>query len=165
MAATHLSQVGLVTVNRSVVEGTLLALQEFGSHELECLVLWLGDVDGRGAHVIKALVPDQHPVSSEDGIGYFVSGDTLFELNKGLAATGLRLIAQVHSHPKDAYHSQADDAYAIVTADGGLSLVVPHFGQASPDPASWAVYRLNEGEWRELSDTEAQKLLKICEDT
>jgi hypothetical protein len=165
MAAAHLSEVGLVTVNRSVVEGTLLALQEFGSHELEGLVLWLGDIDDRGAHVKRALVPNQHPVSSEDGVGYFVSGETLFELNRGLAATGLRLIAQVHSHPEDAYHSHADDTYAIVTSDGGLSLVVPHFGKAPPDPASWAVYRLNAGEWRELSDAEAQNLLKIREDT
>jgi hypothetical protein len=35
--------------------------------------------------------------------------------------------AQVHSHPGEAFHSKADDRWAIVRHEGALSLVVPNF--------------------------------------
>jgi proteasome lid subunit RPN8/RPN11 len=106
-------------------------------------------------------VPDQKPIKSEDGVGYFIDGQVLFELNQKLSDTGLRLIAQVHSHPGEAYHSETDDRYAIVTADGGLSLVVPDFGEAPNDPTLWAVYRLSKGSWLELDAVQARSLLKV----
>jgi hypothetical protein len=150
-------------VGADVVRTTLEALQDFGSHRLEGLVLWLGDIESARARVVRAMVPDQQPVSSEDGVGYFVTGETLFNLNRSLAETGLRLIAQIHSHPGEAYHSDTDDRYAIVTADGGLSLVVPDFGLAPADPAKWAVYRLTHGQWEELSSQQARMLLFVDE--
>jgi hypothetical protein len=107
------------------------------------------------------VIPQQRSVSDEDGLGYFVSGETLFELNRALSETGLRLIAQVHSHPAEAYHSAADDRYAIVTADGGFSLVVPNFGRAPSDLSSWAVYRLTRGDWQELSPQEVRTLFRV----
>lgn len=145
----------------AVVRVTLKAMQQFGKRGAECLVLWLGHAESDNAHVCRAVVPEQEAISDEDGVGYFVSSCTLFALNRALAETGLRLIAQVHSHPGEAYHSHADDRYAIVTSEGGLSLVVPDFGNAPEDPASWAVYRLGQGEWRELDEEEANRLLRV----
>lgn len=163
MLGSRLDKVHSVTVDRAVVDLTLQALREFGLHSLEGLVLWLGSVEPGEARVVKAFIPDQRPVSSEDGIGYFVASEALFDLNRALEATGLRLIAQVHSHPEEAYHSEVDDRYAIVTADGGFSLVVPNFGKAPASPSAWAVYRLSSGDWRELSDEEIQAVFKVEE--
>jgi hypothetical protein len=163
MPSAHLNGVERIVIDRAVVQSTLRTLRRFGEHRLEGLVLWLGKIEPGKAHVIRAFTPDQHPVSDEDGVGYFVGGDALFELNRGLAETGLRLIAQVHSHPSRAYHSETDDRYAIVTADGGLSLVVPNFGQAPADPTSWAVYRLLQGRWEELSEEEIRSLLNVSD--
>src|SRR5437763_818131 len=39
----------------------------------------------------------------------------------------LMVAAQVHSHPGPAFHSKADDRWAIVRHEGALSLVVPDF--------------------------------------
>lgn len=150
-----------MVIKLEVVTRTLDVLRHFGSYGCEGLVLWVGEVNRAEARVTNVVVPDQRPVKSESGVGYFVEADTLFELNKDLANSGLRLIAQVHSHPHEAYHSAADDRYAIVTADGGLSLVVPEFGSAPPDPAQWAVYRLRNGSWCELDDVQARALLSI----
>jgi proteasome lid subunit RPN8/RPN11 len=125
--------------------------------------LWLGEVEGDVAHVSRAIVPEQKSISRESGVGYFVEGNTLFQLNRALAQTGLRLIAQVHSHPNEAYHSEADDQYAIVTAEGGLSFVVPNFGKAPLDPTIWAIYRLTQGEWRGLNMNEAKLLISMSE--
>jgi hypothetical protein len=158
-----LSQVRQVHVDADIIRMTLETLQKFGAQHVEGLVLWLGDVEAGQARVIRALVPDQKSFSTESGLGYFVSGKALFNLNRALADSGLRLIAQIHSHPREAYHSDADDRYAIVTADGGLSLVVPDFGRAAADPAEWAVYRLTNGRWRELSSDEIRALVCIDE--
>src|SRR5664279_2435815 len=104
MAAARLDQLRRVRIERAVVERTLVVLRDFGKHHLEGLVLWLGKTDMTHAEVVRAFVPEQHPTSNESGVGYFVSSETLFALNRALTETGLRLIAQVHSHPTDAYH-------------------------------------------------------------
>ena len=138
-------------------------MQEFGTHGWELLILWLGEIDeatGIG-HVREAFVPDQEPITSEDGVGYFVRGNTLFELNKALSVSGLRLIAQVHSHPREAFHSEADDRYAIVTAEGGLSLVVPNFGASGDSPTDWAIYRLTSRAWIQLPADEVELLFEV----
>jgi hypothetical protein len=164
MVPGRLDKVRCVIVDRPVVQSTLGTLQQFGARKLEGLVLWLGEIKPGRAHVMRAFTPHQHSVSGEDGVGYFVGGETLFELNRALAESGLRLIAQVHSHPNRAYHSDTDDRYAIITVDGGLSLVVPNFGQAPADPTSWAVYRLVQSRWCELSTDEARALLSVREE-
>ena len=161
MTASRLADVRHVRIESHVVTSTLSMLQKYGARGLECLVLWLGDIDDDVALVLRAIVPEQESISSESGVGYFVEGDTLFRLNKALASTGLRLIAQVHSHPREAYHSKADDEYAIVTAEGGLSLVVPDFGSAPLDPAIWAIYRLTQGKWRAMDICEAKQLITV----
>src|SRR6266480_4352479 len=161
MTLFGLQDVQSVRIDRGVVTDTLLTLREFGSNDLEGLVLWLGSVNETEAHVSELMVPEQRSVKSEEGLGYFVSGETLFAVNKTLSERRLRLIAQVHSHPGEAYHSEADDRYAIVTVEGGLSIVVPDFGEAPEDPGEWAVYRLDRGYWRELKANEAKALFRV----
>ncbi|MCC6545053.1 MAG: Mov34/MPN/PAD-1 family protein, partial [Nitrospirae bacterium] len=39
----------------------------------------------------------------------------------------LKAVAQVHSHPKEAFHSDADDRWAIINHVGAMSLVLPYF--------------------------------------
>jgi proteasome lid subunit RPN8/RPN11 len=148
-------------VNPEVIDMTLDVLRQFGAHGYEGLVLWTGRILGSEAYVSQIYVPDQHPVKSESGVGYFVDAETLFKLNRELSNSGHRLIAQVHSHPSEAYHSEADDRYAIVTANGGLSFVVPDFGQAPSNPLCWAVYRLKGGTWQELPRSEVRSLIRI----
>jgi Prokaryotic homologs of the JAB domain len=161
MAAGRLSDVRRVILTPAVIQATLRTLQEFGAQSKEGLVLWLGKIEPGQAQVLRVLIPKQNSISDEDGVGYFVTGETLFRLNQALAETGLRLIAQIHSHPGDAYHSHTDDRYAIVTAEGGLSLVVPDFGQAPADLTSWAVYRLGQRGWQELDLEEIRSLFEV----
>jgi proteasome lid subunit RPN8/RPN11 len=152
MSPSELSSVSRVEIPRQIVAYTLEALQVFGAHESEGLILWLGEIEDAIARVVYAFPPPQESISTEDGLGYFVTGDTLYQLNRTLAETGLRLIAQVHSHPGRAYHSDTDDRYAIVTAEGGISLVVPNFGRVLPDLTLWAVYRLVGRKWQHVHE-------------
>src|SRR5690349_5473099 len=160
-AAERLDSVKNISIDPAVIATTLRVLQQFGSYGCEGLVLWIGEINQGRARITRAVVPDQTPIKSEEGVGYFIDSDVLFELNRKLSDTGLRLIAQVHSHPGEAYHSDTDDRYAIVTSNGGLSFVVPDFGKAPADPTLWAVYRLNSGTWHELDTIEARSLLNV----
>lgn len=135
-----------------ILDQTSESLRMFGARRCEGLVLWLGQINnGNTCHVRKILTPPQDSIKSEDGVGYLVTAETLYSLNKLLSSTGLRLLAQVHSHPGRAYHSAPDDRYCIVTAEGGFSIVVPAFGFGPSDLFQWATYRLIKGTWEKLS--------------
>ncbi len=135
-----------------ILEQTSEALRMYGERKCEGLVLWLGhNNNDQTGHVKRILVPPQNSIKSEDGVGYFVTAKTLFDVNKLLSSSGLRLLAQVHSHPGRAYHSPADDRYCIVTTEGGFSIVVPNFGFGASDLSLWATYRLIKGAWEKLS--------------
>jgi len=147
-----MKQISNVHISREILDETIKSLQGYGKHGCEGLVLWLGSIHGDDTcRVEKVLIPPQESIRSEDGVGYFVTSETLFSLNKFLSSTGLRLLAQVHSHPGRAYHSTADDRGCIVTLEGGFSIVVPDFGFGTCDFHKWATYRLINGSWKQLS--------------
>jgi hypothetical protein len=147
-----MKHINKVHISRETLDETIKSLQDYGKHGCEGLVLWLGSIQSDDTcRVEKVLTPPQESINSEDGVGYFVTSETLFTLNKFLSSTGLRLLAQVHSHPGRAYHSTADDRYCIVTLEGGFSIVVPDFGFGTCDFNKWATYRLINGAWKQLS--------------
>jgi hypothetical protein len=156
----NLATTQVLVVPSDVVVRTGDTLRAFGTRGFEGLVLWAGTIANNDARVTQGLVPPQQPIGDERGVGYFVDGDSLFELNVHLHRSGLLLLAQVHSHPSEAYHSEADDRYAIVTAEGGYSLVAPDFGEAFAI-ASCAVYRLSGGEWLELGEDEVGRRIHV----
>ena len=158
-----LAAVETVRLPRGALLETVRALQDSGFQGNEGLVLWAGHVEETVATIQRALVPPQEPIRSEDGVGYFVTQETLFNLNRFLSEQRLRLIAQVHSHPTEAYHSATDDRYAIVATEGGFSLVVPYFARSAHTPPEWAVYRLRQSRWQELTPTATRQVFQIID--
>jgi len=142
-----LAAVTTVHLARTVLDQTVDALRAYGRSGNEGFALWLGTITEGVAHVERCFVPEQNSIQNETGVGYFVDTQTLFALNRYLSERKLRLIAQVHSHPTEAYHSSTDDAYAVVTTEGGFSLVVPFFARGAARIPAWAVYRLRQGRW------------------
>lgn len=136
-----------------------------GEAGFEALVVWAGrwrDTELGVFDVELALMPRQRATRTEDGVAVIVDGDTLFEMNVSLNERGLRLIAQLHSHPGEAYHSEIDDRYSVVTARGGLSLVVPDFAAGPFTLDACAVYRLEAGgEWAEVPPGRVASLFDI----
>jgi len=157
----RLEHVSRVELPRHVVVQTQMALRNFGAAGNEGLVLWLGEVANGAAIVRAAMVPPQRSIRNEDGVGYFIDTGTLFEVNRFLSAKRLRLLAQVHSHPTEAYHSQTDDEYAIVTTEGGFSLVVPDFAIGPAVIDRWAIYRLRDRCWTRLKPLEVEGIFSV----
>lgn len=137
-------------------------LQDFGMKGFEGVALWAGVQVESTFEVRATFIPEQKSFNHDSGLFYSVGGDQLHRLNVWLYKNKMVLIAQIHSHPSEAYHSDTDDAFPIVTELGGLSLVVPDFASAPLNIYDWAAYRLspNYG-WKELSVKEASSLIKI----
>lgn len=159
-----LLKVTRIDVPRDVVEAVQQHLREAGEASCEGVAFWAGELAGDHFSVRAALVPAQIRSRTEDGVSVLVTGEELFRMNVWLHKNKLMLVAQLHSHPSDAYHSETDDEYSIMTQAGGLSIVVPDFARAPFSLKSAAVYRLDaEGRWVELQEREASDLIKVLE--
>jgi proteasome lid subunit RPN8/RPN11 len=150
-----------VFVPASIISQTLLQLQAVGRRETECVVLWLGVRDGDGIKVKSLWKPEQEAESD-----YFhIPESSMDALMKELRTRRFMIAAQVHTHPHLAFHSSADDRWAIVRHAGALSLVIPYFAQETTNrsfKSDTAVFVLSpENEWLEADQTRLENFYKI----
>jgi hypothetical protein len=151
-----------IVIGRAIALETLDVLQEQGEQGYEAIVLWLARFVGEDAIVKRTWVPRQTATRTEHGLHLRVGGDELDRLNQEIYRSGETLIAQLHTHPSLAYHSELDDGKPIVTEDGAFSIVVPFFGFVSlPDLTACAVYRIEEGEFARLAPSEVAGLFHL----
>lgn len=144
-----------------VLQDSLDILHRAGAHEHEGIVLWLGQ-RGRDHSPVKLAY---EPVHAAD-IDYFhIPPEGMRALMKQLDEHDFSILAQVHSHPGAAFHSEADDKWAIVRHRGALSLVLPHFAR-NVRPASFlqqvAVFSLTSAdEWVQVSSRSISDWLEV----
>jgi hypothetical protein len=148
-------------VPEAIVRDTLAFLQSAGNCNSEGVVLWLGRRTDAAVAVEESYVPIQ-----DADVDYFrIPPGAIADLLSHLGATHRSVAAQVHSHPKEAFHSDADDRWAIVRHRGALSLVVPWFGhQTSVDTfvRDIAAFRLSSSNtWEEISPSDVHREVVI----
>lgn len=140
---------------------TLALLKEAGERHVECVVLWLAN-KRNGVFNVESVYRPQHVADFD----YFhIPQDSVSELLTYLRRNRLMVAAQVHTHPGCAFHSQADDTWAIIRHIGGLSLVLPNFASTtSPDNfvRNSSVFRLSErNHWDEIPTKEVALYYKV----
>ncbi|HEY6183484.1 MAG TPA: Mov34/MPN/PAD-1 family protein [Terriglobales bacterium] len=129
---------------------------------MEGFALWVGNREERTFYVRETIIPAQQGHSCEDGVCVTVGPDELHRLNVQLYAQKMSIIAQLHSHPGSAYHSETDDSFPIATTVGCLSLVIPDFACFPFSLGRCAVYRLTaEGAWSFVVPSDVEKLVTI----
>lgn len=139
-------------------------LRLVGQRGSEGLVLWVGVVNDTAFDVTDLVIPNQKGVISDDGVCVIIDTEELRRLNYALYHAKKELIAQLHSHPTDAYHSDTDDEYPVVTTMGGLSLVAPDFASRPFDLRDYATYRLSKhATWDEMREKDVLNLIKIVD--
>jgi hypothetical protein len=148
-------------VTLDVVRVTNDALAVQGEKGFEAFVLWTGVALDGVFTVQNAYVPRQIATRTEDGVCVTVTGVELHRLNVWLFERGETLACQVHTHPKQAYHSETDDTFPIVTALGGLSIVVPDFARSGIQGSGVAAYRLTRSGWHQLTPTEFERSIYL----
>jgi hypothetical protein len=137
-----LTDVTLVTLPVAVAKRTHGHLFATGINGLEGIALWAGTQEGSVFHIREVIVPQQQGIRGDHGVAVMVPGSELQRINLYLYRNKLRLLAQIHSHPTQAFHSEMDDECAIATALGSFSLVVPDFARNPFSFARCAIYRL-----------------------
>jgi proteasome lid subunit RPN8/RPN11 len=161
---TPLSGVTTVAVPRSSVDEIQAHLRRVGRDGYEGLGLLVGRQDGERFEVTQAVIPAQRHRRTSDGVCVIVEGPELHRLNVWLYRKKLTLVAQIHSHPGRAYHSDTDDAYAVATTVGCLSLVVPDFARRPFELRDVASYRLDaKARWKPLSRAEVARTITITD--
>lgn len=93
------------------------------SPDKEKVILWLGQRVNDSYLVEEVFTPIQ--ITEAD---YFhIPESAMDELMARLRNSRRMLVSQVHTHPFEAFHSAADDRWAIVRHVGAYSLVLPEF--------------------------------------
>jgi hypothetical protein len=149
--ASPLSGVRRFRLPRDLAEHCAEMMRAQGSKNAEVFVALTATVidDGRIAAFGRALVPEQTCYSTPKGLLVKIDGEAIFALNRECFDADELLAGQIHAHPDQAYHSDADDELALIRLPGGLSIVVPHFASGPLRPRRWSVNRLGEdGMWK-----------------
>lgn len=149
------------SVSQETVDHTEAALREAGMDGHERFALWTGTTRGELFSVDHLYVPPQRGYQFDDGLCVRVGADALHELNVWLYRNQQVLGVQIHTHPQEAYHSETDDTYPIMTTLGGLSLVVPRFAREGLLSRGLAVYRLGADGWIRQPASAATSLLEV----
>jgi hypothetical protein len=148
--------VKLTDVERFLVPSGVLGeteghLRRSGARGLELFVLWSGRMRNSEFLVCTAHVPRQTSYQLESGLLVRVEGEALHQLNTWLYDHDETLAVQVHAHPTDAFHSETDDMYPIVTERGSVSIVAAYFCSHGLLSDEAAAYRLDDLGWNALN--------------
>ena len=127
-------------VPQRVLDESRAFLQARGALHFEGTALWVGKPRDTDVEILRLFVPGQIAVSDEHGASVELTPRAHYTLTDHLRDDE-RFYVRIHAHPREAYHSPRDDANAILTHEGALSVVVPYFASDPIDLQRCAVYR------------------------
>lgn len=111
----------LLKIPKKIIEESLSNFRN--SHRKEKVILWLG----RKVHPYYVVEELYIPIQITD-VDYFKIPEVgMISLMGHLRQSRKMIVAQIHTHPFDAYHSEADSNWAIIRHIGAYSLVLPFF--------------------------------------
>lgn len=131
-----------------------------GQKDRECVVYLCGKLTDSPTARATATY---HPAHVGSATAYEVPVLELVRLNDWLRKNECSVLAQVHTHPGQAFHSGTDDRWPTIETIGFLSLVVPSFCRHGLEDLSGcylAEYR-GSGSWRHVPRTEMLVRLQL----
>jgi hypothetical protein len=141
-----------IKIPKSLLNTSLSEIKNKALDKHEGFALWLGRRSGEAAGLVtEVFVPEYN----SGALFYRITDIGDEQLIRHLKDKKLVVLAQIHSHPEEAFHSKTDDELATVNYIGGLSFVVPDFGLTT-DTLNFSkrskVYKLEHGGfWKESS--------------
>lgn len=131
-------------------------LRQCGEVGEEGYVVWVGELGP------VAVVRGVWPVSAQgDAAHARVSFEDVLALGERVHARGWFILAQVHSHPFDAFHSSIDDRHPVSHQEGFISIVVPDFAAREPLEGWSFNEHLGSGRWRALDEKDIGRRLSV----
>ncbi|MCG6859669.1 MAG: Mov34/MPN/PAD-1 family protein [Chromatiaceae bacterium] len=113
----------------------------------EGIVYLLGRTDG----IVTLAVAVFRPRAETTAGSFFVDTKSMAAGVRTATNLGLQIVAQVHTHPGTAYHSDGDVEGTRIRYTGYSSIVLPDYGRHLPSLTGAAVYVFtSDGQWDEL---------------
>ena len=117
----------------------------------EGIAYLLGRTDGTATLAVSAFRPEATTTPGS----FHVQPRAMARCVRAAAGLGLQVVAQVHTHPRRAYHSDGDVEGARIRYAGYASIVLPDYGRHLPRFEGAAVYVSGKtDEWIELHPEE-----------
>ena len=150
-----------IVVPRVVQDKTMAHIRSCGARCEEGFVVWSGILTSKDLFVSSVLAPPCN--GSEHFGGLTISDEAMQYLADEMIRNGEALIAQVHSHPREAFHSETDNSYPLIHRLGFLSIVIPFFGRYGFNEFHrFRTYEyIENGRWRELDGSTKRKRFKL----
>lgn len=134
-------------IPHQILEDTFQHFRQCGKGRRECQVVWTSSWSR------PELISESIHTGHRAHVGGFeVDDDWLSRLWLDLAEKNIGVRIQVHTHPREAFHSYTDDQYPIVHTPGFLSLVIPDFAMGSVSLRNAFLAEIDKGgKWRQVS--------------
>lgn len=142
-----------------VIDHTELALRQAGVNADEGFALWAGSLAAGDAYTSTLVLP-RASTGPTHGV---ISEQTTAGVLNALDERDLVPIAQVHTHPHEAWLSKTDAIRPLVAVNGFISIIVPDYGFVDlSDVRLWSAHEyLGARRWRELDSVERHRRLII----
>lgn len=133
-----------------LIDATQSALREGSDARREAIVLWAGRAAGDGTAMISHLLRPRF-VSRRDHLT--IPQPERLSIAAYLRAEKLLAFADLHTHPRTAFLSDADVAHPFSVRDGFYAAVIPDFalGEAG---YGWRFYVVHARRWTEIDPKE-----------
>lgn len=146
-----------------VLKQALDSLQTAGRTQREGIVLLLSSwgVSDGSVEIREAYTP--HHLAEEDR--FWIPPQGIKAMMAHLRSRRYSVAGQIHTHPGRAFHSAADDLWAIPSKVGALSIVLPRFAAgltAANTLGRAAVYQLSTGgTWDRLNKLLVSAVIEV----
>ncbi len=135
-------------LTRDCVTALAIGLRPYIDRRHEGIAYLLGRTDGVVTLATTVFVPAARTTQGS----FFVESKSMAACMQAAAAHELQVVAQVHTHPGQAYHSEGDVDGAKIRYAGYASVVLPNYGIQLPRFDGAAAYIWTSfGQWKELA--------------
>lgn len=154
-----MNKIDLILLPFTILKETLKTFKEYGKESLEAFAIWVGQEENSTFKIKEFWIPMQYNTM----LSYYVPDIDVHNINVELNKKKYSAIAQLHTHPGNAFHSCIDECYSILFLPGSFSIVVPNFGNIliKDNLNHMTVYRFIDKEWILQSIDKVNRLFKI----
>ncbi|MBI2313630.1 MAG: Mov34/MPN/PAD-1 family protein [Betaproteobacteria bacterium] len=144
----------VLEISLAVLTATFDALARFTKRRLESCCFWYGTPMDKQRNRVQAIVI---PAQRNTWGNYHVSSTAMAAVSQATRSSGLRNLAQIHTHPGSMVeHSAYDDLMA--NSRQALSLVLPRYGASICKwPSEIGVHEFQGEYWYRLSPGQAAR--------
>jgi proteasome lid subunit RPN8/RPN11 len=144
-----------IILAESCFAGLLQCLVPAKINRHEGVALLLGRTDGITSVCVQAVRPRAKTTRGS----FEISAAEMAMVVGHATALDLQIVAQVHTHPEQAFHSDGDEEGANIRFDGFVSIVIPNYGAALPSLSDSAIYIFSRAKGWELLPLSSLRIL------